>query len=229
MATTTRKATAPKAPKIEEAMLAHYEAIADTSNEGMYAIGLEAGTIDHMLDASPLAYATKCKEIAGACLYGARGTQAQIIKGIEGAGFSKASAKQAVVRFGHVGRILIAQPTLDALAVRTFVNNNTVAEIERAINTGDLTKPKAKPKAKPDAKSEAKRGVAKASTKDITLRAQVIATTQANAKCITMSKVPTAIPVEELKMLIVSLEATLKAAQGMLAVANPAKEGKVAA
>lgn len=225
MTTTTRKTTAPKAPKVD-AMLTFWELMTDTSSEAMFAIGLEAGTIDHMLDASPLAYATKCKEIAGACLYGPRGTQAQIIKGIEGAGFTKASAKQAVVRFGHVGRILIAQPDLDALAVRTFVNNNTVAEVERAINTGDLTKPKAKP-AKPA--KPASRGVAKVSTKDITLRAQVIATTQANTKCITMAKVPVEIPVEELKMLIVSLKATLKAAEGMLAVAQPAKVTKVVA
>lgn len=240
MTTTTRKTTAPKTtapktPKVDvtkdtkTAGLTFWENMKDTSPQAMFAIGEAVAVADSAIDGAPVEYATRCAEIASAILYGARGTQADIIKGVaKGKGISQGAAKMAVVRFAHVGRILIAHIGLDPLAVRKFVRDAKVEEITRAIETGELSAPKPAKKAVAK-KAVAKRGPGKSSAKDVTLRSKIIEWTQASAGIIKEAKVPADIPVEELNMVIASCEATLKAAKAMVAVATPAKVAKVVA
>jgi hypothetical protein len=229
MTTATAKKTAPKTDT-KVTGLAFWENMKDTSPEAMFAIGEAVAVADTAIEGAPVEYATRCAEIASAILYGPRGTQADIIKGVaKGKGIAQGAAKMAVVRFGHVGRILIAHPGLDPLAVRKFVRDAKVEDITRAIDKGDLSAPKAPGKKAPGKKAPAKRGPGKSSAKDVTLHAQVVLTTQANAKCVVMAKVPAEIPVEDLKLLKASLDATLKAVEGMLAVAVPAKPAKATA
>ena len=228
---TSKKIDAMKATK--ETPLAYvtlWENLKDTSPEAMESIGEAVAWADNAIEGAPIAYALRCAEIASAIMYGPRGTTADIIKGVaKGKGISLGAAKIAVVRYQRAGRILVTQPQLDPLAVRKFLRDAKVEDVTRAIETGELSAPAPKAPAKGKGGAGKSRGAGKSSAKDVTLRAQVIATTQANTKCITMAKVPAEIPVEELKLLKASLEATLKAVDGMLTVATPAKVAKVVA
>lgn len=71
--------------------------------------------------------------IAGACL--TRGTQARIAADIAGEGASKTEQNTATKRVGRiasVGRLMVAHPKADVLALYTFVNGATKADIDAA-------------------------------------------------------------------------------------------------
>jgi hypothetical protein len=207
------------APKVDAA-LTIWEAIEDTSPAGLSAIGLAVVVADTALEEGPQAYASRCRDIAAAVLYGPRGTQAAIAKGIqEGTAGTLAAAKKAAERYAKAGRILIAQPDQDPMKVRTFIRSATDEQIIKAIESGALVvAPKVTPK-----KDPAKRGAGKAGAATRTLRQQVEAASKENAKVLTMAKTPDALPVEDLELFAKSLRATLAAAENMLKVGSAAK------
>jgi len=215
MATKVIKKDAPKV----DAALTIWEAIEDTSPEGLSAIGLAVVVADTALEEGPQAYASRCRDIAAAVLYGPRGTQAAIAKGIqEGTAGTLAAAKKAAERYAKAGRILIAQPDQDPMKVRTFIRSATDEQIIKAIETGALV---VAPKV--TKKDPAKRGAGKAGAATRTLRQQIEAASKENAKVLTMAKTPDALPVEDLELFAKSLRATLTAAENMLKVGSAAK------
>ena len=80
--------------------------------------------------------------IAGACL--ARGEQAAIARGIAGEHATKTEQNTATKRVGRiasVGRLMVAHPKADVLALYTFVNGATKADIDAACESkADPTK-----------------------------------------------------------------------------------------
>lgn len=209
MTTKTTKTTkaAPKA----DAALTVWESLADTTKDGLSAIGAAAATADAALEGAPAEYATRCREIAAAVLYGPRGTQADIARGIQSAtGGTLAAAKKAAERFAKAGRVLIAQPDQDPLKVRTFIRDAKDAEIVKAIESGRLTLAPKAPKA-------GTRGPGKGAGKGTrTWLQQRDAATRETAKVITMAKAADALPsTGDLDPWIASLETALKAAKAM--------------
>ena len=202
------KNTKNAAPKVD-ATLTVWESLTYTSKDGLAALGAAAASADAALEGAPAEYATRCREIAAAVLYGPRGTQADIARGIAAAtGGTLAAAKKAAERFAKAGRILIAQPDQDPLKVRTFIRDAKDEEILKAIESGRLT---LAPKAP---KTPGKRGPGKKAPR--TFRQQVEAASKENARCITMAKEAAALPpVADFDLLIASLKATLATAEKM--------------
>lgn len=207
----TTKTTKTAAPKVDAA-LTLWESLEDTTKDGLAAIGAAAASADAALEGAPAEYATRCREIAAAVLYGPRGTQAAIGRGIQSeTGGSLDAAKKAAERYAKVGRILIAQPDQDPMKVRTFIRDAKDEEIVKAIESGRLVVAPKAPKA------PGKRGAGKEPGKGTrTWLQQRDAATRETAKVITMAKAADALPsTGDLDPWIASLETALKAARAM--------------